>query len=351
MKRRLASREDDGRFRRRIAWVIIGTVTTVSIAGYIALSITINGLPSYWQFSGEAFLLQPISEPQVDQVKLSLGSDLFGNNPNVEYEIDVCGPQPYNAYLILAGNDRISNVTQFSDPSSLPPQLLGHTLGRQVFNIEMPSPYPCKGSNGLVSFVSVSGSLSAPIHESWAGPFGWWHGPHAIESWPVINNPPASEPTYAFLNDDVKADLRSPQHVSVEIHSNTSYPSWSIDSSEPNPSVPDTLSWSATSQLNVHAKITDTTSEALLQDWSITVAVIFGVGSALVASLLFEWVRPHHSQNDISIQQNRLNTRGLVTPQQRVESRVRRRDKQWIFLLCVALITGFVRRRNRRSKV
>ena len=33
--------------------------------------------------------------------------------------------------------------------------------------------------------VQISGTLSKPLQQSWSGLWGLWHGPHAIQSWPL----------------------------------------------------------------------------------------------------------------------------------------------------------------------
>jgi hypothetical protein len=54
---------------RQLAVLLAGAVTVTSIAGYVALSFTINGLPPY-PSAGWVAVLQPATGPDVDVVQL-----------------------------------------------------------------------------------------------------------------------------------------------------------------------------------------------------------------------------------------------------------------------------------------
>jgi hypothetical protein len=48
--------------------------------------------------------------------------------------------------------------------------------------------------------------------------------------------------------------------------------------------------------MNPVARLTALSSMALLQDWIVVSAIGLGIDSAMLASLLFEWLRPHPSR-------------------------------------------------------
>jgi hypothetical protein len=94
-----------------LASLFVVAVSSISIAGYAALSITLNGLPSNESFQGWIALIQPASESQEDKVLLSVDSvDESSGNPSVEYTVSACGPHPYSADLLLTGNAQISKI-------------------------------------------------------------------------------------------------------------------------------------------------------------------------------------------------------------------------------------------------
>ncbi len=128
---------------------------------------------------------------------------------------------------------------------------------------------------------------------------------------------------------------------------------WSIDSSVPNPSIPGMLFWSGTSEISPSAQLTDTASVALLQDWIVVFAVGFGIGGAMLASLLFEWIRPEEHHSKASDQRNLKNSgepiNGVRQPH-RMKHWVPTRFNRWLVLLGLTFIVGYVRRRQRRHK-
>ena len=64
---------------RQLAVLLGGAVTVTSIAGYVALSFTVNGLPPYPP-SGWVAVLQPASGPDVDVVQLLVRVQTEGNH-------------------------------------------------------------------------------------------------------------------------------------------------------------------------------------------------------------------------------------------------------------------------------
>jgi hypothetical protein len=72
----------------------------------------------------------------------------------------------------------------------------------------------------------------------------------------------------------------------------------SLDAAAPVPSDPSVPGWSSTDFIAPIVRLTDTASVAQLQDWIVASAVGLGVGGSMLASLLFEWLRPHPAHAD-----------------------------------------------------
>jgi hypothetical protein len=108
---------------RRLALVLAIVVSGISIAGYVALSMTVNGLPPYRPFPGWVAVIQPLSQPFGDQVQLMVESDATGAHPLVGYTVVACGPHPYNADLLIGGSAQLTDIrripAQFA--AALPP--------------------------------------------------------------------------------------------------------------------------------------------------------------------------------------------------------------------------------------
>ena len=59
---------------------------------------------------------------------------------------------------------------------------------------------------------------------------------------------------------------------------------------------PSPLIWQSRTPVSPIAQLTDSLSLALLQDWVVIFAVGFGIAGSMLASLLFEWLRPRPQQ-------------------------------------------------------
>jgi hypothetical protein len=329
-----------------------------SIGGYVALSVTLNGPPPYWQFSGDAFLVQSTTQPNVDKVKLTVQTqpDPGGHGTLITYAVQVCGARPYSADLVLTEDAQITktfasqpSIQRFSGPDS------GYDLSNndyslidsgQVIRFNFPKMPPCQ-EGADPAFSAVSGDLYGPVQQSWSGPWNLWHGPHATQSWPQIGFAP-DLPTASFPIPGIAGMWKLPASLNIDvIEYENPAPGWSIDHSTPNTSSPDMLSWSGKYEISPTAQLTNTASIAVLQDWIVIFAIGFGIGGAMMASLLFEWIRPREAQ------ENPTNSRGLANsgvPIVRLgqANRTDRGLATRLVVLGVAFIVGYARSRQRR---
>ncbi|GEM_PF-6546005 len=74
-------RQRYGRRLRRLGLLLVLLVSGASIAGYVVLSLTLNGLPAYRTFPGWVAILQPLSQPSGDDVQLQVLSTAVGDHP------------------------------------------------------------------------------------------------------------------------------------------------------------------------------------------------------------------------------------------------------------------------------
>lgn len=101
--------------------LLAGAVTVTSLAGYVALSFTVNGLPPYPP-SGWVAVLQPATGPDVDVVQLLVQAQTEGNQTRAAYDVVVCGPRPYTGDLLIGGSARPSTILPDPVmPAPLPP--------------------------------------------------------------------------------------------------------------------------------------------------------------------------------------------------------------------------------------
>jgi hypothetical protein len=81
--------------------MVIAVAVAVSIAGYVALSFTANGLPPYPR-AGWVAVLQPATVANVDVVQLLVQARTDGSQTRAAYDVVVCGPRPYTGDLLTS---------------------------------------------------------------------------------------------------------------------------------------------------------------------------------------------------------------------------------------------------------
>jgi hypothetical protein len=305
------------RYRRRAALLLTALATVGSIAGYAVLSVTVNGLPPVRVFPGWVAVLEPVSE-QGEQVRLQVLSDLAGSRPLVGYTVVACGSRPYTADLLIGGAAQLTRIgripAQYAadlpavQVERLPDLLLsyGQLLNYgpvQLVRVMIPA-VPCVPGSTVQSATEwdgaaegIAGYVAAPLEQSWRGPWGWWHGPHAVQAWPLTGALPGTDGAYGTFTGvaGIHGQWVRPD-AGIQISTTGISLDQSIDSAIPEPSDPAVTAWSGTDAMNPVARLTDPSSVALLQDWTVVCVIALGIGSALLASLLFEWLRHRPEQ-------------------------------------------------------
>lgn len=289
-------------------------VTGVSIIGYAALSVTVNALPPLRVFPGWLAVLQPVSEASGEQVSLIVHSDAVGRHPLVSYAVVACGSRPYSADLLIGGSAQLTDIRQYPPQFAalmpplrvqrLPDLVLAYGNGAasygpvQLIRLSLPQ-FKClpsaagqdtAGFSGAAE--AIEGYAAAPFQQSWKGLWGWWHGPHATQDWPLTGALPQTTAHGVFTGVSGLSGQWVRPDAAIQISILNPSLDQSIDSAIPEPSDPEVASWTGTDGMNPVARLTSTSYLALLQDWIVVFAVGLGIGGGMLASLLFEWLRP-----------------------------------------------------------
>jgi len=299
---------------RRTAAVVTGVVTMTSIAGYVALSFTVNGLPTYPP-AGWIAVLQPATAPNADIVQLLVQARTQGGQTRAAYDVVVCGPQPYTGDLLIGGSAQLT-ATQPDPllPSSQAPRIqripdlvfyFGSVIDLgtvHLVRISLPDVTACPPADAVQSAgilpggsaEGITGVTSGPVQQSWAGPWGLWHGPHATQAWPLTGTFPGIPANvlgdYPAISG-LSGSWSRPLQEYVKVTADAVPVTWSVDSAVPAASGPYPLTWQGRTPVSPVVRLTDNSSMALLQNWVIIFAVAFGIAGSLLASLLFEWLR------------------------------------------------------------
>jgi hypothetical protein len=308
------SRATAGVRLRRAAVLATGLATVMSIAGYIGLSFTIDGLPAYPP-EGWVAVIQPSTASDADTVQILVQAQTEGGQTRAAYDVVVCGPRPYSGDLLIGGTAQLTAARPDSPlPVSPAPHLqpisdLAFYYGDvidlgavQLVRISLPHVIACLPADaaqpaGILpggSAEGVTGVTSGPVQQSWSAPWGLWHGPHAAQSWPLTGAFPGAPPKalgeYLALSG-LSGSWSRPAQEYVQVTAAGVPTAWSIDSSVPSASGPFPLTWTDQYPVAPLVRLTDSSSIALLQNWVVIFAVAFGITGSVLASLLFEWLR------------------------------------------------------------
>lgn len=108
---------------RRTAALVTGVLTIMSIAAYVALSFTVNGVPVY-PLTGWVAVLQPATASNADTVQILVQARTQGGQTRAAYGVVACGPRPYSGDLLIGGSAQLSAaLPDFPAASSPAPQI------------------------------------------------------------------------------------------------------------------------------------------------------------------------------------------------------------------------------------
>lgn len=309
----------------------------------MALSFTVNGLPSYQPSAGWIAVLQPVTAPNVDTVQLLVQARIQGSQTRAAYDVVVCGPRPYVGDLLIGGSAQLAAIRP--DPL-LPASVAGllrvQRLPDLVFyfgemidlgpvqriHITMPDVSACPPAAALQSSSALPGGTdegvvgvtAEPVQQSWSGWWGWWHGPHASQAWPLTGAFPGVPPNVLGQFTAViglSGEWIRPLQAYDKVIAVGVPVTWSADSALPCLSVPYPPTWQSRYPVTPVLRLTDSSSLAILQNWIVIFAVAFGISRSMLASLLFEWLRRRPGQDGTAVDgggQPRLRPGSPVVP-------------------------------------
>jgi hypothetical protein len=349
---------------RRLTFLLVVAVTGLSITGYVVLSITVNALPPLQPFPGWLAVLEPVGELSITHVKLEVQSYVTGSHPFVSYTVLACGSRPYTADLLIGGSARLTGIRRYRPPFAPSEPLRLRRLSDLVLSYGSPINYgpvqlirislpafkclPTSADQGSAGFAgsaeSVTGFAGGPIQQSWHGLWGWWHGPHLTEAWPLTGALPGTTAYGAFTGLAGLSGLWVRPNAAITISDPNTPLNLSIDSAIPEPSDPNVPSWTGTDGMNPVARLTDTSSVSQIQDWIVVLAVGLGIGGGMLASLLFEWLRPRRTHQTATLPKQ-ASTQMAMSP----EVTTRHQSHRAAVLMVVIISWAWLRHAKRRS--
>jgi hypothetical protein len=323
------SRATAGRRLRRAAALATGLATVMSIAGYIALSFTIDGLPAYPP-EGWVAVIQPATASNADTVQILVQELTQGSQTWAAYDVVVCGPRPYSGDLLIGGSAQLTAARPDSPlPVSPAPQI--QRLPDLAFY------YDGVIDLGAVQLVRISlPDVTSCLPADAAQSAGILPGGSAEGVFPGA--PPKVLGEYLAVSG-LSGNWSRPVQEYVQVTAEGVPTAWSIDSSVPSASGPYPLTWTDQYPVSPLVRLTDSSSIALLQNWVVIFAVAFGITGSVLASLLFEWLR--RPSRDRTAEGS-----GPPPPHTHVRARV---PGGWPALAAVILI-GYARARRSRAR-
>jgi hypothetical protein len=301
-----------------------------SVLAYAALAITINGQPPDTTFNGWVAVVQKSTKASADQVQLRVLALTSGRQPLVAYIIGICGSQPFSGDLLIGQRAELSRTksvpalpaavqgfaqdqitptpvhrfTQFglADVSTTTPSSFAPTgsIGPvEVASFQASSPDSCSTGSSVANDVQayVEGHLDQPITQNSNGPLGLWHGPNMSQAWPMIGTLPGASPGVDFsFNGDIGPALANyywelPANEKMQAGFYSTPASWAVGVAQPAPASVIPLSWLSDGAIQPTARLTDSGSMNVLQDWIVVAGVGMGIGGSLLAGLVVEALR------------------------------------------------------------
>jgi hypothetical protein len=259
------------------------------------------------EFTSSAWVAvaQPTSEPNDDTVDIDAYIGAEGLPNAVAYTVTACGPDPYSGVLLVSGLVNTS-TSYFSankgSGKSLPVRTLGTSFEDptnvvQAVAFNFPDVRSCSSQNETTSEVV---DLSAVLARPWVKGktyLGFIDSPRVSWAFPAIGqvegNPLVG--SYPFEYEGLSGSWILPIHK--QYTAEAGIPSgWSMDSSSPALADQSPPTWTADTFIAPTAQLSYPGTIAQIQDIVVVLALVFGISGSLLASLIFEYLRPPREQ-------------------------------------------------------
>lgn len=146
----------------------------------------------------------------------------------------------------------------------------------------------------------------------------------------------------------VDGNWKSPKS-SGSVIEDTDYKAWKVDSSTPDPDILDHPVWQSNkAEIQPTADITNSESVAFMQDWIVFFSIGLGIGSGLLASLFYDFIRTQAPQGDKDQENTRLTevlAQGNLSP-----AAGSMRLRRWFFRVGIFSLVAWAYRNYRRNK-
>lgn len=285
------------------------------------LSLVTNAPPPASPSTGWVTVLQPGASPGTGEMLLQATAaepGAPGDRPSLTYSVLACGDQPFHGVLLLGGQARLDdivvtdqrNVTSEDQVSGAPrvatvpdftikyDDTVWHLGSVQKIPIVIDQPTPCvkpSGDEGLVigSGTTVAGLAQGPIQR--AGNILGVNGPHTGQVWPLMGTfPPAHQRLLGLFTGlgGLQGEWSIPAVLHKRVVSGNLTARAIVDGATPALADTSKVVWDSGTPFRATVRITNIDDLDRWQSWLMAGGILLGVGASLLASLLFEWLRP-----------------------------------------------------------
>ncbi|MFE5700290.1 hypothetical protein [Rhodococcus koreensis] len=305
--------------------LLVALVVSASFVAYAAIAATLNGQPQTSTFPGWVTVLQDSNQPSGNEVGLvATLADPEGEPSHLEYDVVVCGNQPFRGILLIGGSAVLTDTRQFAQdrsgnigpvPTSTVDQVpnfsadIGtddivipalHLGAVQIFRFDAASVEPCDQHRAQKSgdqqfsgryAAAIAGEAGAPVISGWN--MAWWSGPRTRQTWPLVGGFPDDESRFLgpFQFSGIEGSWSNPELMHYTVLGGDLTPLASVDRAQPGLSNVNSLRWDGTEPMSPSARVSDIDAMNELQQWLVVTSIGLGVGASLLAALFFEWAQ------------------------------------------------------------
>ena len=352
-----------------------------TIGAFLVLSLVTAAQPATSVNPGWVAVLQPGAALGAGEILLQAEAAIPGapgDHPSLVYSVLACGHQPFRGVLLLGGTARLDDILVVdqhlitsADPVPTAPHvtsvpdlsLESESYGKvwhlgpvQKIPIVIDQLMPCSGPTGADQpFIggtgtTVSGFARGPIQR--VGSFLGVHGPHTSQVWPLVGGFPPARPNELgeFIGvGGLQGTWSIPAALHKQVVSGSLTARAIVDVAIPPLADASRAVWDSGTPLQATVSVTSVDDLDRWQNWLTASTIFLGVGAALLAALLFEWLRPTREGGSVVL----TTTADFATHVARLKSTAHKRSPIAtgpIDLLAIAAlaVAAYVLRRTRR---
>jgi hypothetical protein len=357
------------------------------MVGYAVLSLVASAQPSTSPNPGWVAVLQPGASSEVGEILLRAEAaepGAPGGHPSLVYSVLACGDQPFRGLILLGGQARLDTIVVSNEHmvtstdqaptaahvTAVPDLALG--FGGEVWHLgpvqEIPivvdQPTPCLGATGADqqfmdgTGTTVSGLAQGPIQRT--GSFWRINGPHTSQVWPLIGGFPTALPGALGLFtgvDGLQGTWSIPAVLRKQIVGGSLTARATVDAAIPPLADTSKVVWDSSTPLRATVRVTNIDDMDWWQNWLIGGGIFLGVGSSLLTSLCFEWLRPTREASSVvpaSIASSAVHVRQLESSgyvRLSTSAPATGPARVLVVLVSLAVVTYVLRRPRRRRTI